>query len=86
MVFNYEKSSPLQVIFYCMDSLHTWSIFHRTEYQPLFKVVCTQLEWMAMEVFPNMNGIITSVLVHHLFEIGIVTVLFDFTSADMSVF
>lgn len=32
-------------------SLCTWSMLHRTKYQPLFKAACMRLERMAREVF-----------------------------------
>ena len=65
LIFNGKNASSLQVIFRCTHSLHTWSILQRPEYQPLFKAVCTRLEQVATEVFPNMGGSITSGSIHH---------------------
>ena len=51
LIFNDKNASPLQVIFRCTHSLHTWSTLQQAEHQPLFKAVCTRLEQAAMEVF-----------------------------------
>ena len=51
LVFNNKNVSSLQVIFRCTYLLRTWSTPQQANYQPLFKVVCTRLEQVAMEVF-----------------------------------
>ena len=51
LVFNNINSSALQVIFHCTHSLRMWSTLQRTDFQPLFKAVCTRLERVAREVF-----------------------------------
>jgi hypothetical protein len=47
LVFEGKNSSPLQVIFHCTHFFLMSSMLHRTEYETLFKTVCTWLERVA---------------------------------------
>jgi hypothetical protein len=50
-VFNNKPSSPLQVIYRCIGTLHLWSSLQRVEHQDLFTEVCTRLETTTMDTF-----------------------------------